>query len=127
MDIFICSLFYTRERQTLYRSSETQWLLLSQADPKARVCFPFFLISSLGKESQEKPGGSSFDTSQEPSAPAPLPTVWRGESAASCWGSPKGQDLQSVYAVCTVCKLIFLLAAIKIKDSAMYCKRYFQF
>lgn len=64
--------------------------------------------------------------SQGPSALAPLPASG-GESAAPCWGSPQGQDLQSVYAMCTLCKLIFLLAAIKIKDLAIYCKSYFQF
>lgn len=64
---------------------------------------------------------------REPSATALLQTAWTGDQQAPLHGSLQGEDLRSVYAVCTVCKLIFLVAAIKIKDLGIYCKRYYQF
>lgn len=57
---------------------------------------------------------------------APLPPAGTGHREAPLRGSPQGEDLRSVYAVCTVCKLIFLLAAIKIKDLGICGKRYYQ-
>lgn len=94
--------------------------------PQSKALIPIFLISSLGKEYQLKAGGPSFDLSQEPSALAPLPRVWGKNQLHRAWISP-GPGCESLYAMCALCKLIFLLAATKIKDLAIYCKRHFQF
>lgn len=123
---FICSLCYTKERQTLYRASEPSGSCLARLipSPGAGSHFSLFLVwAGEARRNLEAPALTQVKSLSSGTSA----TLWRGESAASCWGSPQGQDLQSVYAMCTVCKLIFLLAAIKIKDLAIYCKSYFQF
>lgn len=126
MDIFICSLFYTRERPTLHRASETQGLLLGQADPKARLCFPFSLFLVWARKTRRKllvPALTQVKSHQ----------LWHlcqqpgGRISSTGVGLSTGPGFESVYAMCAVCKLIFLLAATKIKDLAIYCKRHFQF
>lgn len=79
--------------------------------------FPIF-----AKEMGRNPAAAALPQ-REPSAIAHLQTAWTGSTGSSL----QGKDLQSVYAVCTVCKLIFLLAAIKIKDLGITYKRYYGF
>jgi len=107
-----------------------------RADARPRGCVPFLLQHNrdkyfqffcLVKENGEKPSGPGSGSRREPPATALQQTACTGDQQAPLRGAPQGEDLRSVSAVCTVCKLIFLLAAIKIKDLGIYCKRYYQF
>lgn len=143
MNIFIHSLFFKRDRHkhsvnprrpnsscsvdcNIPGRSQTKGLFPICASAQPRLVFPGFFFSAQSRKIKTN-------------LVAPAPT--RGESyllqhfckrrgqgsPSSSPASLQGEDLRALYAVCTICKLIFLLAAIKIKDLGIYCKRYYQF